>query len=205
MIDKKSKMKNNIDTPVLFICSTLITLCSNPLLADDLPIYPFISLGISNAYIELNSPSIEFNSSYRPSFSLGLAKDVQFDENWLLTTSVALSYASTDFNQFSNDYISGQGQLTEKGFWASTKIKRSNLFSGALRGLSPFINLSVAAIKVDYQTDSSHTKKVIPGYKITTGLEFELTSHSTFSIGVGYSDFDDLPVTPAGGFKSAGL
>ncbi|MCJ8320141.1 MAG: hypothetical protein MJK12_10940 [Colwellia sp.] len=193
-------MKNNTSQTTIITFALISLLTINNTYAEQSNIYPFVSLGLGNTLIAPQSEGIEFNADYRPSISMGLANDWQLDENWLLTTSVALSYSSTDFEQYSNSFtinnINNQGQLKELGLWATTKVKRENLFSGALNGMSPFISVSIAAIDANYQTGAGQTDKIIPGYKITTGLEFELTSKSTFSIGVGYSDFDELSVLP---------
>ena len=198
-------MKSN--TPkVAIITFALISLFSiNNTYAEQSNIYPIISLGLGSTVITPQAAGIEFNTNYRPSISMGLANDWQLDENWLLTTSVALSYSSSNFQQFSgnntdnifNGEINNQGQLKELGLWATTKVKRENLFSGAFNGMSPFVSVSIAAIDANYRAGTLQSDKVIPGFKITTGLEFELTSHSTFSIGVGYSDFDELSVLPS--------
>jgi len=197
---KDMSMKNNTSQASIFTLALMSLLTINNTCAEQTDIYPFISLGLGNTVITPQVSGVKFNADYRPSVSMGLANDWQLNENWELTTSIALSYSSSEFEQYSNNNmmnnINSRGQLKELGLWATTKIKRENLFSGALNTMSPFISVSIAAIDANYQSGAIETDKIIPGYKITTGLEFELTSKSTFSIGVGYSDFDELSVLP---------
>ena len=188
--------------PLPLISLSLVSLLTlSALNASASEIYPLFSIGYGENNITPSADNINFSRHYTPEFSLGFAKDIQLDENWQLTSSLALSFSKTYITQnfssgLGNSALSSQGQLKELGLWAGTKIKRENLFSGALSGLSPFVSFDMAIINAEYQVNSEHYKKSIPGYKITTGLEFEVTKHSTFSIGVAYSDFDELELSP---------
>jgi hypothetical protein len=109
-----------------------------------------------------------------------------------------------DFNDEKSNAASfnEQGQVAAIGLWATTRLKRNNLFSTPFAEASPFVELSVGNINLNYKVDNFNNLEQaslnvnyhdrVTAYKISTGLTFELENGNSFSFSLGTGDTTNL-------------
>jgi len=180
------------------ILSTAITstLMSFSTLAADEDTYSFVGFGLSHhndlANLELSKVDIDLV----PEISFGFGKNYTLNQDWELSTEVSIKYAKAHFsgviesNDMNNALQSQQafsGNYEALGIWATSRFKNVS-FS---EKITPFVELGVGAIQTNYGTLFGEEKDHGLAYKAVAGLQFEIATDVTFSLGFGTSDNDN--------------
>jgi hypothetical protein len=193
----KQGMMMNKSLAIMITCSALASnLISFSATATDDDLYTFVGFGLTHydelANLDLSHTEIDLV----PEVSFGLGKNYQLNEDWQLSTEVALHYAkahfsglveNVDINNSSQEQQAFSGNYQALGLWATSRFKYVSLSEN----VSPFIELAIGAVKTNHSTLFGEENNHGIAYKAITGLEFEVANDMTFSIGVGFSDNDD--------------
>ena len=170
------------------ICLSLLS--SYNALAETSKLYPFVAIDYTKPELKLTQMNNSFDISYAPKLSFGLAKDFQLDNNWQLTSNISISYLNASVHKIDIDHQIQSVNYKELGLWTSVKLKRNNLFEH----VTPFVKISAGLIDAEYNDQVTNINAKHAAFKATTGLEFNISKSSTISLGVGYSNFDDLTI-----------
>jgi len=154
--------------------------------------YNFIGIDITKPERTLSQDNVSFKQNYGAKLNFGFGKVFQLNENWQLAPEISLNYLNTSINSIHIGQVHGSVDYQELGLTTSLKLKRINIFED----FAPFIEISTGIINSRYQHKSSHVKNSDVGFKATTGVDFNLSEGSTFSVGVGYSSFNDFNIEP---------
>lgn len=184
------------------LAAAFALMASTSAFAQDNELKPFFALDLSKPVVGLSKATLStqglssqqgrFEYSYTPTLNLGLAKSFQLDDNWQLTTEAYVSYANSSFETTVLNSERTYGQFKEVGLWTSAKLKHTTVFDGFLPNAAPFIKVSAGVVDADYRFANQHFNDVVTGYKVSTGIEFELADNMVMSFGIGHSDFDEM-------------
>jgi len=181
--------------------------------------YKFISLGFGNNSYLPDSKQINYSSAWTPSIAAGIGYHSNINENYSLDSELSIDYSRVNFSNQTNNIsnfdfsheqnntasFNEQGQVAGIGLWATARLKRNNLFSTSFAEVSPFVEMSVGNINLNYKTDNfnnfnnfeqathnaNHHDRVT-AYKISAGLTFELEHGNSFSLSLGVGDTTNL-------------
>lgn len=168
---------------------------------------PYFSLGISHnqdvdiANFDITSFEIKQQNLSR-SVGFGLIKSLQLNNNWQVSKSIELNYLTTQFSgsfgaEQSNAFGDSRsfdvdGKYQEVALYGSVKVKKLHVFDN----LSPYIAVSVGLIngksRFSSPFDSRNDVQWKLGYKLSTGLEFNIGEGNSIAFGVGFTDDTDI-------------
>jgi len=164
--------------------------------ATDEDSYSFIGFSLTKydnlANLELSKIDIDLV----PEVSLGIGKNYSLNQDWVLATEVSLHYAKTSFNgvvetnDMNNLYQNQQafsGNYESLGLWATTRFKNVNFSPN----VTPFVELGIGAVETNHSTLFGEEKNHGLAYKAVAGLQFEVATDVTFSLGFGTSNNDN--------------
>lgn len=175
------------------ITSTLMSFSAT---AADEESYTFVGFGLMHynnlANLELSKVDIDLV----PEVSFGFGKNYSLNQDWELATEVSLHYAKAHFsgviaaNDINDSYQEQQtfsGNYEALGIWATSRFKYVSFSSK----VTPFIELAVGAVETNYGTLFGEEKNHGLAYKAVAGLQFEIATDVTFSLGFGTSNNDN--------------
>lgn len=163
---------------------------------------PYFSLGVShNQDVDITNFKIKRQNLSR-SVGFGLIKSLQLNNHWQVSKSIELNYLTTQFsgsfgaeqsNAFGNSRSFGvDGKYQEVALYGSVKVKKLHVFEN----LSPYIEASVGLIngksRFSSPFDSRNDVQWKLGYKLSTGLEFNIGEGNSIVFGVGFTDDTDI-------------
>ena len=168
---------------------------------------PYFSLGVSHnqdvdiTNFDITSFEIKQQNLSR-SVGFGLIKSLQLNNHWQVSKSIELNYLTTQFsgsfgaeqsNAFGNSRsFSVDGKYQEVALYGSVKVKKLHVFEN----LSPYIAASVGLIngksRFSSPFDSRNDVQWKLGYKLSTGLEFNIGEGNSIVFGVGFTDDTDI-------------
>lgn len=163
---------------------------------------PYFSLGVShNQDVDITNFEIK-QQNLSKSLGFGLIKSLQLDNNWQVSKSIELNYLTTQFSgsfgaEQSNAFGDSRsfdvdGKYQEVALYGSVKVKKLHVFDN----LSPYIAASVGLIngksRFSSPFDSRNDVQWKLGYKLSTGLEFNIGEGNSIAFGVGFTDDTDI-------------
>lgn len=163
---------------------------------------PYFSLGVShNQDVDITNFEMK-QQNLSKSLGFGLIKSLQLNNNWQVSKSIELNYLTTQFsgnfgaeqsNAFGNSRLFGvDGKYQEVALYGSVKVKKLHGFEN----LSPYIAASVGLIngksRLNSPFDSRNDVQWKLGYKLSTGLEFNIGEGNSIAFGVGFTDDTDI-------------
>ena len=163
---------------------------------------PYFSLGVShNQDVDITNFETK-QQNLSKSLGFGLIKSLQLNNNWQVSKSIELNYLTTQFsgrfgaeqsNAFGNSRSFGvDGKYQEVALYGSVKVKKLHVFES----LSPYIAASVGLIngksRFSSPFDSRNDVQWKLGYKLSTGLEFNIGEGNSIAFGVGFTDDTDI-------------
>ena len=163
---------------------------------------PYFSLGVShNQDVDITNFEMK-QQNLSKSLGFGLIKSLQLDNNWQVSKSIELNYLTTQFsgsfgaeqsNAFGNSRsFDVDGKYQEVALYGSVKVKKLHVFDN----LSPYIAASVGLIngksRFSSPFDSRNDVQWKLGYKLSTGLEFNIGEGNSIAFGVGFTDDTDI-------------
>jgi len=163
---------------------------------------PYFSLGVSHSQdVDITNFEIK-QQNLSKSLGFGLIKSLQLDNNWQVSKSIELNYLTTQFsgrfgaeqsNAFGNSRsFDVDGKYQEVALYGSVKVKKLHVFDN----LSPYIAASVGLIngksRFSSPFDSRNDVQWKLGYKLSTGLEFNIGEGNSIAFGVGFTDDTDI-------------
>jgi opacity protein-like surface antigen len=163
---------------------------------------PYFSLGVShNQDVDITNFEMK-QQNLSKSLGFGLIKSLQLNNNWQVSKSIELNYLTTQFsgsfgaeqsNAFGNSRsFDVDGKYQEVALYGSVKVKKLHVFDN----LSPYIAVSVGLIngksRFSSPFDSRNDVQWKLGYKLSTGLEFNIGEGNSIAFGVGFTDDTDI-------------
>lgn len=163
---------------------------------------PYFSLGVShNQDVDITNFEMK-QQNLSKSLGFGLIKSLQLDNNWQVSKSIELNYLTTQFSgsfgaEQSNAFGDSRsfdvdGKYQEVALYGSVKVKKLHVFDN----LSPYIAASVGLIngksRFSSPFDSRNDVQWKLGYKLSTGLEFNIGEGNSIAFGVGFTDDTDI-------------
>lgn len=163
---------------------------------------PYFSLGVShNQDVDITNFEMK-QQNLSKSLGFGLIKSLQLDNNWQVSKSIELNYLTTQFsgsfgaeqsNAFDNSRsFDVDGKYQEVALYGSVKVKKLHVFDN----LSPYIAVSVGLIngksRFSSPFDSQNDVQWKLGYKLSTGLEFNIGEGNSIAFGAGFTDDTDI-------------
>jgi len=158
---------------------------------DDGDIYSFVSAGVSKPSHHEFGLNKKFNFSYAPNITVGLAKDDQLSENWLVTNKIGLRAQQASFYGVNANDAKLYGDIKQIGLVAGSRFK----YSGFSNTVMPFVEVEASINDTNFSYNNAEQDQWQKGYKVATGLEFRTSEDMSFSISLGYADTsnkDDL-------------
>lgn len=170
---------------------------------------PYFSLGIGqNKHIGVGGFNVQ-QQGLTGSFRLGLIKTTTLTHDWVINKSVEINYATTNFSgHFQTDhnitFIDGlvdnrtersvniDGKYQEITLLGSVNVKKLHIFEN----IAPYMQASIGLINANnrfnsaFETQQDSAWKL--GYRLSTGLEFDIGKGNSISFGVGFSDDTDI-------------
>lgn len=163
---------------------------------------PYFSLGVShNQDVDITNFEMK-QQNLSKSLGFGLIKSLQLNNNWQVSKSIELNYLTTQFSgsfgaEQSNAFGDSRsfdvdGKYQEVALYGSVKVKKLHAFDN----LSPYIAASVGLIngksRFSSPFDSRNDVQWKLGYKLSTGLEFNIGEGNSIAFGVGFTDDTDI-------------
>lgn len=163
---------------------------------------PYFSLGVShNQDVDITNFEMK-QQNLSKSLGFGLIKSLQLNNNWQVSKSIELNYLTTQFSgsfgaEQSNAFGDSRsfdvdGKYQEVALYGSVKVKKLHVFDN----LSPYIAASVGLIngksRFSSPFDSRNDVQWKLGYKLSTGLEFNIGEGNSIAFGVGFTDDTDI-------------
>lgn len=163
---------------------------------------PYFSLGVShNQDVDITNFEMK-QQNLSKSLGFGLIKSLQLDNHWQVSKSIELNYLTTQFSgsfgaEQSNAFGDSRsfdvdGKYQEVALYGSVKVKKLHVFDN----LSPYIAVSVGLIngksRFSSPFDSRNDVQWKLGYKLSTGLEFNIGEGNSIAFGVGFTDDTDI-------------
>jgi opacity protein-like surface antigen len=195
-----------VTLPMLFSGNSLASNDFEEKLNEDVNVaayQPYFSLGVSyNKLIDI--PGFKFKQqNLSTSFGLGLIKIIPLNNDWEVSQSIELNYATSQFSgnyrtdNTSNAFSDGRlfdvdGKYQEIALIGSIKVKKLHVFEN----ISPYIEASVGLInaknRFDSPLESKNDRQWKLGYKLSTGVAFDIGEGNSIAFGIGFSDNSDI-------------
>ena len=160
---------------------------------EDENTYTFVGFGLTQ-FEELKSLKLnDEDVDIVPEFFIGLGKEIEINESWEVNNEIALRHSKAHFSNatlpydLSSDALAQSrfsGNIDSTGLWVSSRLK----FVGLEAKVSPFVELSVGAVRNSYDTPFNNNTSHGFKYKSSYGLEFKTSSDIKFSFALGDSD-----------------
>ena len=165
-------------------------LFSASLIASEEKTTPNFSIGFGLVTSEsmLQPKGAEVNPYLVPKFSIRAAQDHKLNQDWQLSSGISIDYSQADLQISTEQQASLKTRLENTGLWLDSKLS----YQSFDQQLTPFVQVSVGKIYGEYNNGTRQTSDWQTGYKLTTGLEFNLTKGSTISFGIGASNIDSM-------------
>lgn len=171
------------------ITSCCLLLASSLAFAEDSqsPNFSF-GVGLNNGNALLLPKNAEATDDLIPQFSMRAALDQDLNADWILSSGLSVEYANSDikFTQQQSPLV--QSNVKNTGIWLDSKLAYKSLADG----VRPFVQVAVGKVHGSYQQNDTKHSDWETGYKIVTGLEFDLTEGSSLSIGVGSTNIGSM-------------
>jgi hypothetical protein len=170
-----------------------VTLLSSTVAAQADNRYQFIGLEMENNAYLLTSDAININPALSAKIVLGIGYRYELNENFLLENELSIDYSKTNFSTAADTFlINNTSQADVVGLWATTRLSRLNLFTTSFAKISPYVELSVGRVGLDFQNDEFANHDSVTAYKAVTGLTFEFDNDMRFSFGLGLGDSQNI-------------
>lgn len=170
--------------------AVLCCLCfSSAVVASSEEFSPNYSLGISieNGNAMLLPQGAKLTQDFIPKFSLRAALDKQLNDDWLLSSGVSIDFSRSEFSLTSGDDVF-LSDVENTGIWLDSTF----IYQSMHQDIKPFVQFSAGKIYGSYQVNGTNQSDWETGYKVTTGLQFNLNNGHSISIGIGKSNIDPI-------------
>lgn len=155
---------------------------------------PYFSLAVmNNKTFELADIHMQ-KQDLTTAFGVGLVKTTALDDGWLLSQSIELNYATTQFsgNYYADENFAINGRYQEIAVFGIINVKKVDIFEN----VAPYVEASIGVINANSRFNSpfeeQNDRQWQLGYKLSTGLAFDIGAGNSISFGVGFTDDIDI-------------
>ena len=174
--------------------------------------YKFIGIGLGNNSYLADSQKIKYSPALNPSIIAGVGYHFDINKDYSVDSELSIDYTQINYSQidFTQQYGKGavfelshenntatsfnisslnkNGKVEAIGLWATARLNRHNLFSTSFAEVSPFVELSVGTVNLNSNNNVLFKDDRITAYKAVTGLKFNFTNDTSFSLGFGVAN-----------------